>query len=237
MPDTIETALFELGGRIDFPDTPELTDDVAARLTLPDSPKKSVRWWLVAAAVVAFLVLALPGPRAAIADLLGIGAVQISLVDSLPRADALGLLPGDELSLDEAVAAAPYPILSPGSAPDVVVLHKTPAGPAITAGYGRNPDGYRLLVTQIPAGVEEFALQKLISPATTVTPVDVHGAPGFWIEGGPHVVVLIADDGSIVEDSARLVGNTLLFERDGVTVRIEGGFDLAQALQVAARLS
>ena len=64
----------------------------------------------------------------------------------------------------------------------------------------------------------------------------VRGEDGFWIEGDPHVVVLFDRDGQFIEDSARLAGNTLLFVRDGVTVRIEGALELDQALDVAAHL-
>ena len=63
------------------------------------------------------------------------------------------------------------------------------------------------------------------------------GGEGFWIEGDPHVLLLFDREGTVIEHSARLAGNTLLFVRDGVTVRVEGGFGLEEALQVAAELS
>ena len=67
--------------------------------------------------------------------------------------------------------------------------------------------------------------------------VDVEGKDGFWIEGEPHIVILFDRDGQVLEDSARLAGNTLLYTVDDITVRIEAAIDLEQALELAGELS
>lgn len=129
-----------------------------------------------------------------------------------------------------------YSILTPGEEPAFVYVDRA-AGGIATAAYRPGPGGYGLLITQFPVGTDEFAVRKLIGPGTSITQVVVGGTEGFWIEGDPHVVVLLDDDGNVIQDEARVAGSTLLFERNGVTIRIEGDLDLGQALEIAARLS
>ena len=54
----------------------------------------------------------------------------------------------------------------------------------------------------------------------------------MWLEGGPHVVLFVAPDGSIREDNGWLAGSTLLVARDGVTVRVEGELGRADAVRI-----
>jgi hypothetical protein len=106
----------------------------------------------------------------------------------------------------------------------------------VTLGYGEFRGSYRLLITQLHARTDEESLGKLLLDETIVQRVDVDGARGFWIEGELHTVVILDRDGDAVVDSARLVGNTLLYVEEGRTVRIEGDLTLDQALNVAASL-
>jgi hypothetical protein len=236
MSDHLELALTKAGGVVEYPPTPDLWPDVDARLDVATGSSHRARWWLVAAAaVIVVLAVALPGPRAAIADLLGLGAVQISVVDGLPEAVSLRDPTGEKLTAEAARDLLAYPILTPGEEPAFVYVDAV--GGIATAAYRPGPGGYGLLITQFPAGTDEFAVQKLIGPGTSITPVVVGGTEGFWVEGDPHVVVLLDADGNVIQDEARLAGNTLLFERDGVTIRIEGNLDLGRALEIAARLS
>ena len=54
----------------------------------------------------------------------------------------------------------------------------------------------------------------------------------MWLEGGPHVVYFVAPDGSVRDDQGWLAGNTLLVDRDGVTVRVEGALERDDAIDV-----
>jgi hypothetical protein len=83
--------------------------------------------------------------------------------------------------------------------------------------------GVRLLVTQFPGRVGDPALlKKLAGRATRVDRFDVDNDPAVWLEGGPHAVLFVAPDGTIHDDQGWLAGNTLLVDRDGVTIRVEG---------------
>ncbi len=61
---------------------------------------------------------------------------------------------------------------------------------------------------------------------STARPVSGSAAP-------PHVFWYLAPSGAVIEDSRRLVGDTLVWERDGVLYRIEGAISRAQALAIA----
>lgn len=235
MPDRFEQSLFDLGERISYPTTP--TFHVPEKK--PAIPWRLHRGW-VAVAGVATLVLviaALPGPRAAIADFFGIGSIAIVVVDELPEASVERIPSGDEVPLREASGEAAFDVMTLNTEADAVFLDTSVPGGMVTLAYGTGQGGYQLLITQLIADTDELAVKKLLVTRTSVMLVDVEGNDGFWIEGEPHIVILFDRDGHVLEDSARLAGNTLLYTVDNVTVRIEGAIDLEQALEVAGELS
>ncbi|MEO5703561.1 MAG: hypothetical protein ABIZ52_03020, partial [Candidatus Limnocylindrales bacterium] len=91
-----------------------------------------------------------------------------------------------------------------------------------------------LLFTQ-NRGESDHGLARKLADAklASVEPVDVNGAPGAWISGQPHFFWYLAPDGSVIEESRRLVGDTLVWERDGVLYRIEGAMTREYALELA----
>ena len=158
------------------------------------------------------------------------------MVDELPEAAETTPPSGAETSLEEAQLQVDFSIMTIDAEPDAVFLDTSVSGGMVTLGYGKGDGTYRLLITELRAETDLNVLEKSIASGTNISPVTVGGEDGFWIEGAPHVVVLFDRDGQFIEDSARLAGNTLLFVRDGVTVRIEGALELDQALDVAAQL-
>jgi hypothetical protein len=54
------------------------------------------------------------------------------------------------------------------------------------------------------------------------------------LEGSPHFVVFRDARGDYREDSLRLAGDTLVWEREAVLLRLEGLASLEDALRVAA---
>jgi hypothetical protein len=120
--------------------------------------------------------------------------------------------------------------------PSQVFIDQSVPGGLITLTYGPGPGTYGLVITEMVGSVNSALLDKIIGPGTTIMSVDVGGEPGFWIEGQPHALFLLDEHGEIREDRTRLVGNTLLFTRDGITVRIESALDLPGALDIAESL-
>lgn len=228
MGDRLETALFDLGSRIEYPETPRQP------ITAPERVR-SKRGWVVAAAaaVMAIVVFSFPGPRQAVADLFGIGAVRVDVLEAVPEAAALREPSGEVTTLDKASREVDFAILTLDSEPGTVHLDKTVPGGMVTLGYG---DG-RLYVTQLPVDTEESSVSKLVLPDTEIVAVTVAGEAGFWIEGDGHALAILDRNGRIIEDSARLAADTLLYTTDGLTVRIEGRMTLDQAMTIASQLN
>jgi hypothetical protein len=73
----------------------------------------------------------------------------------------------------------------------------------------------------------------VLEAGTSVDGVRVDGAPGYWISGRPHFVLVVDSQGNIVEDDVRLAGNVLLWERGDVTLRLEAAVTKEEAVRIA----
>ena len=231
----LELALNQVGRELDYPETPDLTAAVRQRL----AEGRGVRSWrrplVVALAVVAVAVaavMAVPQARSEILDWLGIGAVNIRYVEGLPGVGLatgdLGV--GDKMSLDEARSRVRFPVRVPTLEglrdPNVYYAEPLPTG-QVSFVYG-SLEKPQLLITQVAA---LGAIEKLLHTATRVERVSTDDATGVWIEGERHVLFY---PGAEREEPFRLVGNTLVLERnDGVTVRIEADISKEEALRIA----
>jgi hypothetical protein len=65
----------------------------------------------------------------------------------------------------------------------------------------------------------------------------VNGRPAYWVAGGEHFFFYRDENGQIVESTLRLVGSTLIWEQDGLTLRIEGAPSLDEAMRIAESLA
>lgn len=234
---SLERELTALASALDWPEAPDVATVVVTRLAEPRSRGRLVprrRAALAAALVLAALaaVLAVPPARTAVLDWLGIGSARIVRVDELPAVSPtvpLDLL-GEPTTLAGAGAAAGFPLAAPPEGepePDEIRVV-----PGARASYvWLQGEGVRLLITQLPGAAGEPALlKKLAAGGTTVEQLRVDGDPAVWLEGGPHVVYLLGPDGAVRHDAGRLAGNTLLVDRGGVTVRVEGVLERDDAI-------
>ena len=109
-----------------------------------------------------------------------------------------------------------------------LVYAPTAARPATVSGVG-------VLLQQFASPMAEPALMmKSAGPGTRVEDVSVDGARGVWLQGG-HGIVLRAD-GDPFFAPARLAANTLAWEVDGVTYRLESALDRESAIKLARSL-
>jgi hypothetical protein len=69
-----------------------------------------------------------------------------------------------------------------------------------------------------------------------VVSVDVDGARGLWISGAPHIFWYLTPAGEFIDESRRIVGDTLAWERNGILYRIEGAISLERALEIAVSM-
>lgn len=237
----LDRELEELARAIDWPDTPDMASLVGARLREP-RPRVIRRrpLVLVVALVLAVLlaVLAVPPARTAVLDWLGIGGARITVVDELPPVRTVpGLeILGDRVSLTVARERAGFPFSAPPEGEPLPDEVRVAPGGRVSYVW-REGERVRLLVTQFPGSVDDPAIvKKLIGSGTAVEELDLDGDRAVWLVGGPHVVLFVAPDGTVRDDSGWLAGNTLLVDRDGVTLRIEGALERDEAIVLARAL-
>ena len=224
----LEAALRELGREVEFPPTPELGPAVRARLG-----KRRV-WLRPAAIALAVLVvavgavLAVPPARTAILDWLGLEGVDIVRVDELPEVPAVGHLDlGRSISLGQARRQAPW-LLVPSDEPDRAYVSSAIPGGKVSLLWG-TPTSIRLLLTEFRG---QTFIEKLITPDADVERVSVDGSPGVWL-GEPHVLFYRNRNGQIRENTSRLAGKTLVWQRGDLTLRLEGALSKDEALRIA----
>jgi hypothetical protein len=248
----LERALVDLGRHLAYPEAPDLGRAVAERIhgvrplapPRPASPRVR-RIAVLAATVLTVLVggalVASPALRAAFLRLFTLPGVRIEILESPPPVGR-GLDLGERVSLSEAVETAGFPVAFPGALgrPDEAYVDTLPADGLVSLVWRARPglpeaseSGAGAVLTQFRARPDEdFILKKLGAEGVRVVPVVVDGEKGYWVEG-PHAVFVVTEDGEFVEDRARTAGNTLLWSRGRITLRLETSLGLERTLAIA----
>jgi hypothetical protein len=143
---------------------------------------------------------------------------------------------GNPSSLDAARAAAPYPVAVPpavaGFGAPRVFLTGDDVVTRVSFVWVR--DGTpRLLLTEFNADPYQPYIKKVMLEGGHVRPVAVNGERGYWLSGTPHELDYVDHDGMHFIDHPRLAGNTLVWTRGDVTLRLEGAPSLRDALRIA----
>jgi hypothetical protein len=108
--------------------------------------------------------------------------------------------------------------------------------PDTTARATGAPSGIGAILTEIPVTIETDYLEKVVGSGGRVERVAVGSHAGFWITGAPHEIVLVGPNGEGIPSTTRLAGSSLLWEQDGLTLRLETGLDRAAAIALASSL-
>jgi hypothetical protein len=235
-----------------FPPTPDLERAVRARISARSARRAGrarpllaapLRWPLATQAAAALLLVfaalmaASPGVRSAVLEVLGIEGARIERREPSPRARAAGarLDLGRPTTLAAARARAPFDVVVPADPgpPDAVWFdHAAPGGGQVAFVWEPASGGRPLLLTQI-AALPQPVIGKAAGPGTDIEELLIGGEPGFWLSGDPHEFAFLSPDGQFRTDTLRLVGNALVWNRDGVLLRLEGAPSKARALQIA----
>ena len=203
---------------IEWPTTPQLRLELARRRR---------RWPLVAAIALAAVAaaFAVPQSRGAILRFFHIGADKIEFVDTLPPAQqgSLDAGLGAPTTLVNAQRLVPALLLPPLSAPANLRV----SGNVISTVFLR--EGKPVLLSEL-GGNAPF-LKKLVGGQTNADWVKVRDEfYGLWLSGKPHIFFF-------PREPARLVGNTLVWQGNSTTYRLEApGLKKAEALDLAASL-
>jgi hypothetical protein len=249
----LSEALAELGAALDFPAAPPLATAVAAAIrTAPPARGWSFGRPLrrgLALGLVAALLLA--GLAAAIG--IALGGLRITFGGPTPGS----LLPDDLVverafgepvpldALPDRLGFAPLaPTVTQLGRPDHSFVRTPPAGGLLTLvwgdrpGYAADPDsGLGVVITEFRADIGPEVFEKMIDSGVRVEAATVDGQPAYWVEGGEHFFFYRDENGKIVESTLRLVGSTLVWEEDGLTLRIEGAPSLDEAMRIAESLA
>lgn len=262
----LEAALRDLAGAIDWPTAaPAGAPDVAqrVRVRLADRPVRDRRFGWLSRPWRRALLLALTAllALAAIAGAVGLGLPGLRLIlaepssppptaepgrTPVPGAPGSGLALGDPVTLAAAQALAPGrvrvpadPVLGP---PDAVYVDQDRAGQVALVWASRADlpataePGVGLLLMAFDGTLETEYHQKIIGAGTTLTPVRVGGAAGFWIEGDPHVFFYRNDDAGVINDDRRWVGDALIWSDGTTTYRIESALGRDATIALAESL-
>lgn len=214
--------------------------------------------------VLALVLAVSPDARAAAETVLGLRGVTIFRVPAVatpatapttagetPLATPVATpastaaFPGTRLTLAEARARVGFPILVPSDVvlgePDDVYVDAVAGGSRVTLVYRdraalpvSREAGVSALVVEVRGRVEEGFFAKAAGPGTRIDPVTVDGARGFWLEGEPHLFFIRDAAGNVRDETLRLAGNTLLWERGDTTVRLEAQVARDVALRIAS---
>jgi hypothetical protein len=253
--DLLERRLEEIARRLELPPDPSLAPAIGAHLRrrprrAPWSALlRAPRSLAMAGAALLLLgggLVALPGVRTAVAGWLGIPGVRIEAEPGRrpPGIARAELDIGRRVSLEEAAAAVPFEVLEPTlaglGAPDSVFLDERFESGRVTLVYdagARLPraaeTGVGLLLTEFEATLDEDLVKKLTFEGTVVEPVAIGDDRGYWLGGEPHVILYGRPGGDVLSDTVRLAGNTLVWQHDGLTLRLESALGKRQALRVA----
>jgi hypothetical protein len=215
----LERDLRALAAHVELPAERDLWPGIRARLERPPR-RRGLRVAVIAVAAVAAAIgiaFAVPSARGAILRFLGLEGVTIVRVDRLPPVQPSSTILGTKVTLDHAAATLGFrPFVPDIGKPDGVYLDSS--NEAVLMSYG---SPLRLRIEETRLGV----FQKMASTVQPIERVDVDGHPGVWIP-----------DAHLFDDffgQPRLAGSALLWERDGITIRLEGRLTKAQALRLA----
>lgn len=254
---SLEERLSRLGRETAYPPTPDLASTVRRRIQderlVPGRGGLVGRLRLLRPASLALIALLVLAGTAVAAGLI-IGGLRIIFVEQLPSVPPTvsarpGEAPGARLGLGststiaEAQQALGFEVLVPRSPrlgePDAVYLHPTAADGMVSLVYGEREgiaagaDGVAVLVTEFRADVDETLVKKVAESGSTVERVRVGVPSGYWISGRPHVFLYRLPSGEIAEEQMRLVGNTLIWQREGLLLRLESDLSLRDAIELA----
>jgi len=244
----LEAALTDLADHLDHPAGDDLAAAVRRRISAPEprrAPSRSRTLLVLAAAIVVILgaLLAIAPARRAIADWLGIGAVEVVRTEHpLPPGSSALTVPG---ALDAPPSGAVTRRLA-AARKHVAFTIAEPHGAAVGALLGvdsdpRVPGGLvalrytRFTLVEIATARTGPTVGKFIDPEARIESVTVAGRPGLWITGA-HQIGYLNRAGNVETETVRRSGPVLLWTHGDVTYRIEGIPRLAAAQAIAATI-
>ncbi|MEX1253452.1 MAG: hypothetical protein WEE64_03845 [Dehalococcoidia bacterium] len=253
----IDALLRRAADAISYPPTPAVAPAVASRLAEPATERamprarfgETARDWLAVPAIrigvaglaaalfAAAIIVAVPDSRTAVADFFGLRHVEVRIQTApVPVETAVVRGPeayADRTTLAEAQTLVDFPLRLPTypagtGAPSAVYVQRFPSDIVVILQY--EEEGFELhqsrlrgkFIKGVPEGLSE---------------VTVAGEPALWVPLGGHGAAYEDENGEEIDASVRNVHRpTLLWERDGITYRLETELSFAETIRVAESL-
>jgi hypothetical protein len=220
-------------------------------------------WLYAAAAILVLALIAsltLSSVREAVADWLGVPGIRIEFGDDADQ-DAETPLPsaspepspspqpdldlGEEVSLATASTHVVFDIAAPDAQlvgePDAVYVRLLPDGERMVSlvyfADERLPraaeTGVGLLIMQFRAAEEvQYMIKSIMGPEDPIL-TTVDGGRGYWAEGASSLMILGDPSRTCCPGSARPSANVLIWQKDGITYRLETALSFAEAKAIA----
>ena len=93
-----------------------------------------------------------------------------------------------------------------------------------------------LLLSEFRGTVDQGYYTKSLDSDATVTPVTVGDGSGYWISGPQHFFFYTNPNGTVIDDSHRVVGDTLIWSDGDVTYRMESELGMDESIELAEAL-
>jgi len=253
----LEAGLRDLGGRYPYPSTPNLATAVRARIGTTRYPaaRRGLDLWprpaRFALAAAIFLMalggaaLLNPGTRDAIAHFFHVRGVVVTRASAIPSVSIAPLNLGQPTTLEQAQSKLSFVVVVPSElgAPDAIYVDPSVAGGEVVLAYKPRPGiplvretGLGLLITEFRGDIAPEFFLKMVGPDSTVEETSVNGDPAWWIAGHPHAIMVQASPGEYRDETLRLAGNTLIWQDESVTLRIESGLSKSGAMDIATHM-
>jgi hypothetical protein len=238
----LESRLRDLSRQVVFPPTPGIAATVVGSIASEPRTasnrasferRRYLLWTAVLLVFVAAVIAAVPSTRHAIARWFDVPGIHIGWTDEVNRPDVqteirLGL--GDQVSLESAGELAGFAIEQPTTmTADEVYYNPSASGGLVSFVYFANDDlpaiegtEVGLLITQFEADPNSVWANKSLFGGRAMDVVRIDGIEGMWIPDTHIITIQPVGAGELTDPLSRSTGSVLIWNRDGVTYRIEG---------------
>lgn len=250
----LEERLISFANNFPYPPTPDLSqrilDQVGRKRRLRSRLRMQWAWGIAVILVFLAGLLAVPPVRAAVFEILQIGAIRILFIETPSSLDtdspdveetiiptsalhpALVKVAG-ETTLDIARQLIDFPILLPRYPQDIGLPNKVYiqdlGAPALLLVWFEpgQEDVIRMSILMLSRGA--FATKGLPASVENTT---VAGVEALWVEGD-HQLILEVGKNNYSDVQFFVQGNVLIWERGEITIRLEGEITLEEARKIA----
>jgi hypothetical protein len=250
----LERTLSDIATRLDRPKR-DIWPAVRARI----AERRAQPWWSrlgfdrralapIAATIAILLVAALlltPRFADALGHLLSIPGVQIYEVPQSPTARPNASAPtfaGQRVaSAAEASRIAGFTVRTPAALGEPSAIYVETAPVRVTIVYASVKGipvsaqaGVSAIVVEFKGTIETQIMAKAIGPGTFLDAVPLGNGVAYYLSGQPHQFFFRDPAGNLQPETLRLAGNTLLWEQDGYTYRLEAQVSKEEAVRIAS---